>query len=154
MIEFAKVEWYINIVNQRETDSAIIRFLPAPDFKRYVRLNSHQYVANILVINHPKHLENNGRVFLFIFEQSVKDKIDDAGNPEVSKITGLPVFDAFDVRTGANFRLRAFGYEDDDPDELGIDYQKSTFDLAAPVGDDAYIFDLKTKTMMMDDLLM
>ena len=59
-----------------------------------------QYVCNILVINDPKHPENNGKVFLYKFGKKVFDKIIAKGNDEFGDSCNV-----FDWTAGANFKL-------------------------------------------------
>lgn len=61
------------------------------------------YVANILVINDPKHPENNGKVFLFKFGKKIFDKIMDKARPTFEDENPVNVFDYWE---GANFKLR------------------------------------------------
>lgn len=61
------------------------------------------YIANILVINDPKHPENNGRVFLFKFGKKIFDKIMDKARPTFEDQDPVNVFDYWE---GANFKLR------------------------------------------------
>lgn len=64
------------------------------------RLN---YIANILVVNDPKHPENNGKVFLFKFGKKIFDKIMDKARPAFEDQEPVNVFDYWE---GANFKLR------------------------------------------------
>lgn len=61
------------------------------------------YIANILVINDPKHPENNGKVFLFKFGKKIFDKIMDKARPTFEDQDPVNVFDYWE---GANFKLR------------------------------------------------
>lgn len=62
-----------------------------------------EYIANILVVNDPKHPENNGQVFLFKFGKKIFDKIMDKARPTFEDEQPVNVFDYWE---GANFKLR------------------------------------------------
>jgi hypothetical protein len=125
-----------------DTRSAIIRFLPSADNQRFVTKDTvgiiKHCVSNILVLKNPVHPENEGKVFLFRFDASIWGKIHDVGAPPPEFADIVPG-DVFDWITGCNFKLRAFRY-------LGsVNLDKSGFDDPTPVGDDAFIADLRTK---------
>jgi len=61
------------------------------------------YIANILVVNDPKHPENNGKVFLFKFGKKIFDKIMGKARPTFEDEEPVNVFDYWE---GANFKLR------------------------------------------------
>lgn len=61
------------------------------------------YYANIYVIKDENSPENEGKVFLYRFGQKVMDLILRAANPEYEE---EPRFDAFNMWTGANLRLK------------------------------------------------
>jgi hypothetical protein len=61
------------------------------------------YITNILVVNDPKHPENNGKVFLYKFGKKIFDKIMDKARPTFEDEEPVNVFDYWD---GANFKLR------------------------------------------------
>lgn len=85
------------------------------------------YIANILVINDPKHPENNGQVFLFKFGKRIFDKIMDKARPTFEDETPVNVFDFWE---GANFKLRmknVDGYPN---------YDSSEFESVSPIADD------------------
>jgi len=85
------------------------------------------YVSNILVINDPKHPENNGKVFLFKFGKKIFDKIMDKARPTFEDEQPLNVFDYWE---GANFKLRmknVDGYPN---------YDASEFESPSAVADD------------------
>jgi hypothetical protein len=76
------------------------------------------YYSNILVINDPKHPENNGKVFLFRYGKKVFDKIKDLMQPQFEDED--PV-NPFDMWAGANFRLKirkVDGYNNYDKSEF------------------------------------
>lgn len=85
------------------------------------------YVSNILVINDPKHPENNGKVFLFKFGKKIFDKIMDKARPTFEDQDPVNVFDYWE---GANFKLRmknVDGYPN---------YDASEFESPSPAADD------------------
>jgi hypothetical protein len=91
----------------------------ARDQKR--RLN---YISNILVVNDPKHPENNGTVFLFKYGKKIFDKIMDKARPTFEDEQPVNVFDYWE---GANFKLRmkmADGYPN---------YDSSEFESSTPI---------------------
>jgi hypothetical protein len=61
------------------------------------------YISNIYVVKDPKHPENEGKVFLFRYGQSIFDMIKNALKPEFED---MEMFDPFDPFTGAPLRLR------------------------------------------------
>lgn len=62
-----------------------------------------QYISNILVVDDPKHPENNGKTFLFKFGKKIFDKIMDKARPTFDDEEPVNVFDDLE---GANFKLR------------------------------------------------
>jgi len=61
------------------------------------------YMANILVVDDPKHPENNGKVMLFQFGKKIFDKIMDKARPTFEDEKPVNVFDLWE---GADFKLR------------------------------------------------
>lgn len=61
------------------------------------------YIANVLIINDPKHPEFNGQVKLFKFGKKIFDKIMNKARPTFEDETPVNVFDYWE---GANFKLR------------------------------------------------
>lgn len=61
------------------------------------------YIANVLIINDPKHPEFNGQVKLFKFGKKIFDKIMDKARPTFEDEEPVNVFDYWG---GANFKLR------------------------------------------------
>lgn len=61
------------------------------------------YISNIIVVNDPKHPENNGKNFLFKFGKKIFDKIMDKAQPTFEDENPINVFDYWE---GANFKLR------------------------------------------------
>jgi hypothetical protein len=85
------------------------------------------YIANILVINDPKHPENNGKVFLFKFGKKIFDKIMDKARPTFEDEEPVNVFDYWE---GANFKLRMKQVE-------GFpNYDSSEFESPSSISDD------------------
>jgi len=84
------------------------------------------YISNILVINDPKHPENNGKVFLFKFGKKIFDKIMDKARPTFEDQDPVNVFDYWE---GANFKLR-IKMVDRFPN-----YDASEFEAVSPVAD-------------------
>ena len=85
------------------------------------------YITNILVVNDPKHPENNGKVFLFKFGKKIFDKIMDKARPTFEDEEPINVFDYWE---GANFKLRmrqVEGYPN---------YDSSEFESPRPIADD------------------
>lgn len=85
------------------------------------------YVSNIYIVSDPKHPENNGTVKLFRYGKKIHDKILSAANPAFED---QAKFDAFDMWTGANFRLRAKSVEG------YTNYDDSVFDTPGPLSSD------------------
>jgi len=89
------------------------------------------YVSNVLIVEDPKHPENNGQVKLYKFGKKIFDKITDAMNPP-PEFGETPV-NPFDLWSGANFKLKIRKVE-------GFqNYDKSEFDAPSALydGDDA-----------------
>ncbi len=92
--------------------------------KQKRRLN---YISNVLVLEDPKHPENEGKVFLFRFGKKIFDKLTEAMNPQFAD--EKPV-NPFDMWAGANFKLKirkVEGY---------ANYDKSEFESASAIYDD------------------
>lgn len=85
------------------------------------------YISNILVINDPKHPENNGKVFLFKYGKKIFDKIMDKARPTFEDQEPVNVFDYWE---GANFKLR-IKMVDKFPN-----YDASDFELQSQVAED------------------
>lgn len=91
------------------------------------------YIANIMVIQDPKHPENEGKTFLFKFGKKIFDKIMEKLQPESNEYDPVDPLNVFDFWQGANFKLRVrsvAGY---------VNYDKSEFDSPSALlnGDDA-----------------
>ena len=77
------------------------------------------YYSNIYVVKDPAHPENEGKVFLFKYGKKIFEKISSALKPEFEDESPT---DAFDLWTGANFKLKvrmADGYPNYDKSEFG-----------------------------------
>ena len=61
------------------------------------------YFTNILVVNDPKHPENEGKVFLYKFGKKIFDKLTEATKPEFEDEKAI---NPFDFCEGANFKLK------------------------------------------------
>ena len=85
------------------------------------------YISNVLVIEDPKHPENNGQVKLFKYGKKIFDKITEAMNPAFEDEKPI---NPFDLWGGANFKLKirkVEGYQN---------YDKSEFDGPQALSDD------------------
>jgi len=85
------------------------------------------YIANVYIVNDPKHPENNGTVRLFKFGAKIFDKINEAMNPQFEDETPI---NPFDLWSGANFKLKitkVAGYQN---------YDKSEFESPSALLDD------------------
>jgi hypothetical protein len=99
------------------------------------------YIANILVVQDPKHPENEGKIFLFKFGKKIFDKIMEKLQPESNDYDPVEPLNVFDFWKGANFKLRVrsvAGY---------VNYDKSEFDAPTALlgGDDAKLEELWNK---------
>jgi hypothetical protein len=85
------------------------------------------YIANVYIVNDPKHPENNGTVRLFRFGSKIFDKITEAMNPQFEDETPI---NPFDFWKGANFKLKitkVAGYQN---------YDKSEFESPSVLSED------------------
>jgi len=76
------------------------------------------YVSNIYVIKDPKHPENEGKVFKYVYGKKIFEKITQAMNPQFEDEKPI---DPFDLWTGANFKLKikkVDGYQNYDSSEF------------------------------------
>lgn len=90
------------------------------------------YYSNVLVVNDPKHPENEGKVFLFRYGAKIFAKITSMMMPELDSD---PSVDVFDPDVGANFRLRVkrvAGY---------ANYDDSAFQAPSPISKDDKVLD-------------
>lgn len=103
------------------------------------------YVSNILVINDPKHPENNGKVFLFKYGKKIFDKIMDKARPTFEDEDPVNVFDYWE---GANFKLR-MKMVDKYPN-----YDTSEFESVSPVADsDEEILEIVNQQYKLSEFL-
>ena len=72
------------------------------DYAKKVAGRIMRYYSNILVIEDPKHPENNGKVFLFDYGKQILDKITGMMNP---KFPGEVPVNVFSFDTGAHFAI-------------------------------------------------
>ena len=105
------------------------------------------YISNVLVLEDPKHPENEGKVFLYKYGKKIFDKINDLMNPQFEDESPINPFDFWE---GANFKLKIRKVEG------FTNYDKSEF--AAPSalmdGDDKRLEDLwKTQYKLQEFLL-
>lgn len=104
------------------------------------------YISNILVVTDPKHPENNGKVFLFKYGKKIFEKIKDMIDPPKEFADMQPV-DPFDMTEGANFKLR-ITRQDNFPN-----YDKSSFDPSTPIGDEAFMEQIDSQLMSLNEIL-
>lgn len=112
----------------------------ARDQKR--RLN---YISNVLILDDPKHPENNGQVKLFKYGKKIFDKIMDKAKPTFEDEEPVNVFDYWE---GAAFKLRmkqVDGYPN---------YDTSTFSEPTPIaGSDEEILAIANKQVKLAEFL-
>ena len=97
-----------------------------------------KYYSNILVVNDPKHPENEGKVFLYRYGKKIFDKLTEAMSPQFEDETALNPFDFWE---GANFKLKVRKVD-------GFwNYDKSEFEGTSALldGDDAKLEDVYGK---------
>jgi hypothetical protein len=99
------------------------------DKARKIRLNKH-FVSNILVIKDPANPENEGKVFLYRYGNSIFKMIQEQVSPEVPDPDFEPC-DVFDPIEGKNLRLKCYNGSNN-----MRSYDKSTFDAASPLAED------------------
>ena len=102
------------------------------------------YIANILVINDPKHPENEGKVFKFKFGKAIKNMLDAKIKPAFEDEVGLNPFDEWE---GCNFKFRMRRQGDN------ATYVDSTFTEKCAIGDDSYIVDVLSRTHNIKEYL-
>lgn len=104
------------------------------------------YISNILVVNDPKHPENNGRVFLYKYGKKIFEKIKDMHCPP-PEFADMEAVDPFDMVDGANFKLR-ITRQDNFPN-----YDKSSFDSVTPVGNEDRIAEVEGQLFSLEAIL-
>ena len=104
-----------------------------------------QYIGNILIVDDPKHPENNGTVRLFEFGKTIFDKIMDKARPTFDDEEPVNVFDYWE---GANFKLRmrqVDGYPN---------YDASVFADPAPIAkSDEAILEIANQQYLLKEFL-
>lgn len=86
-----------------------------------------RYISNVFVVNDPADQENNGKVFLFEYGQTIMDKIILAKKPKFDDIEAVDPFDMWD---GADFNLRIMEKDNN------INYDESSFTTPKALADD------------------
>ena len=104
------------------------------------------YISNILVVNDPKHPENNGKVFLYKYGKKIFEKIKDQIAPP-DEFPDMQPVDPFDMEEGANFKLRIVRV-DNFPN-----YDKSSFDNPTPLGTADRIAEVEQSLYALSDIL-
>lgn len=104
------------------------------------------YISSILVVNDPKHPENNGKVFLFKYGKKIFEKIKDMIDPPAEFADMQPI-DPYDMEEGANFKLRQVKV-DNFPN-----YDKSSFDAPSAIGDEEFIGQIEAQLFDLNALL-
>lgn len=102
------------------------------------------YISNILVINDPKHPENNGKVFLFKYGKKIFDKIMDKARPTFEDETPVNVFDYWE---GANFKLRMKTID------KYPNYDASEFESVSALGSDDDIINIANQQYTLSNFL-
>jgi hypothetical protein len=104
------------------------------------------YISNILVVNDPKHSENNGKVFLYKYGKKIFEKIKDQIAPPDEFPDMAPV-DPFDMEEGANFKLRVTRVD-------GFpNYDKSSFDNPSILGDEDRRAEIEGLLFSLEEIL-
>ena len=104
------------------------------------------YISNILVVNDPKHPENNGKVFLYKYGKKIFEKIKDLIDPP-AEFADMSSVDPFDMEEGANFKLRIVRVD-------GFpNYDKSSFDTPTSIGDADFIAEVETQLYSLNEIL-
>lgn len=86
-----------------------------------------KYISNIYIVKDPSNPENEGKVFLYQYGKKIFDKLQDLMKPEFEDEDPI---NPFDFWGGANFKLKIRRYEGYQ------NYDKSEFDISAPLLDD------------------
>jgi len=115
------------------------------DDKKIVRERKRRlhYVSNIMVISDPANPANEGKVFLYKFGKKIFDKIMDVMQPAFQDEQPVNPFDFWE---GANFKLKirkVEGYRN---------YDKSEFDAASQLADDAQLETIYNKLHSLKDI--
>lgn len=103
------------------------------------------YIANVLIINDPKHPEHNGKVMLYKFGKKIFDKIMDKARPTFEDQDPVNVFDYWE---GANFKLRIKTVD------RYPNYDASEFEPVSPIADsDEEILEIANKQYKLSEFL-
>lgn len=106
------------------------------------------YVSNILVVSDPKHPENEGKVFYFVYGTKIFEKVSALMHPDpVFADENTKKVNPFDPWKGANFKLRVKTVA------KFPNYDASTFDPEAPFGTDAEIANVLGQLRPLKELL-
>jgi hypothetical protein len=104
------------------------------------------YISNVLVVNDPKHPENNGKVFLYKYGKKIFEKIKDLIDPP-PEFADMASVDPYDMAEGANFKLRIVKV-DNFPN-----YDKSSFDAPTAIGDEDRIAEVESQLFSLTEIL-
>ena len=105
------------------TNSELYSKMSKDEARKYGMNRKTSYISRILVVEDKKNPDNEGKVFMFKFGSKIFDKIADSLNPEFDDKEAI---DVFDLKKGANFKLRIRIYEGN------TNYDKSEFDSPSP----------------------
>jgi len=105
------------------------------------------YISNILVINDPNNINNNGKVFLFSYKKTVFEMLVEALFPKF----GEAKFNPFDLDSGAPFYLRMYNKGSNN---FSRSYDKSKFGQNGPVyPNDEQIAEILNKTYSLTEFI-
>ena len=105
-----------------------------------------KYYSNVLVVNDPKHPENEGKIFLYRYGKKIFDKLTEAMSPQFDDETAM---NPFDFWAGADFKLKIRKVD-------GFwNYDKSEFSAPLPLleGDDKKLEELYGKLYSLKQFL-
>ena len=107
------------------------------------------YISNILVVNDPKHHENDGKVFLYKYGKKIFDKAKEMVDPPADPLgdTVQPI-DPFHEEEGSNFKLRITKVD-------GFpNYDRSSFDTStSAIGDEDTIAEILGQMYSLEELV-
>ena len=104
------------------------------------------FISNILVINDPKHPDNNGKVFKYKYGTRIFDKIKDLLFPP-PEFADMQPCEVFSMTEGADFKLRIVkkdGFQN---------YDKSSFDPPTAIGDDDVIAEIEEQLLPLAEIV-
>lgn len=107
------------------------------------------YIANILVVNDPLHPENNGKVFLYKFGNTILKTLKEKLNPTSVLTKAVMVFDYYD---GADFNL-IVTRKKVSATESYPNYDSCNFNAPSPIGTDAEIEKVINQLYTLKDLV-